>query len=163
MVGLDITPAMLKEGHKEIYKKGEKKRIDLVCASAMSMPFADGVFEVVICGLGTHHMDVPSMLREAKRVLTHKGRLIICDVGATSFWRSFTGRSILWLLMLQYGLINRSARSQAEIEAFKNVRTAQEWFNLLKDCGFVRVRIDEVKPRFPWYPSGLTLRADLGV
>ncbi len=34
---------------------------------------------------------------------------------------------ILWLLMLQYGLINKSARNQAEIEAFKNVRTAEEW------------------------------------
>ncbi len=163
IVGVDITPAMLMEGHRAIASNGTRNTIDLVCASAMHMPFADGVFEVIICGLGTHHMNVPEMLSEARRLLAHTGRLIISDVGATPLWRSALGKLLLRLLMLQYGFINQSARSQAEIAAFQNVRTAQEWSMLLNEFGFTRVNIDEIKPRFPWFPSGLTLQAELPI
>jgi ubiquinone/menaquinone biosynthesis C-methylase UbiE len=161
VVGLDITPAMLMQGRKVIARNVVTNTIDLVCASAMDMPFADGAFEVIICGLGTHHMNVPKMLLEAKRLLAKSGRLIISDVGATPFWRSLVGRILLRLLMLQYGFVNRSARSQAEIEAFQNVRTAQEWTELLMEFGFAKVHIDEIKPRLPWFPCGLTLQAEI--
>lgn len=160
VIGLDITPAMLEQGRRAINKNGAKSSIDLVCASAMEMPFADGVFEVIICALGTHHMNVPKMLQEAKRLLCRNGRMIISDVGATPFWRSLAGKILLRLLMVQYGIANHSARSQAEIEAFKNVRTSQEWLTLLNKCGFLKVHIEEIRPRYPWYPSGLTLQAE---
>lgn len=161
LVGLDITPAMLAEGHKSIRERGKNHSIELVCASAMDMPFVAGVFDVVICGLGTHHMDVPKMLEETSRVLGKKGRLIISDVGASSFWHSWFGKILLRLLMIQYGLVNQSARARAEIEAFQNVRTAKEWIGLLSALGFVRIRVNEVKPRLPWFPSGLTLLAEM--
>jgi ubiquinone/menaquinone biosynthesis C-methylase UbiE len=161
IVGLDITPAMLLQGHREIRAYGIGQKIDLVCASAMDMPFADQTFEVIICGLGTHHMNVPNMLADAKRLLNKNGRLIISDVGATPFWRSFMGKILLRLLMWQYGFVKHSARSQAELEAFNNVRTASEWRTLLNDYGFTNVSIDEVKPRLPWFPSGLTLQAEI--
>ena len=161
LVGLDITPAMLMQGRKLMSSGGFTPKIDLVCASAMEMPFEGGIFDVVICALGTHHMNVPKMLQEARRMLAKNGRLLITDVGATPFWRSPAGRVVLRLLMWQYGLANRSARSQAEIEAFKNVRTGKEWCALLEEYGFVKVRIDEIKPRLPWFPSGLTLQAEI--
>jgi len=163
VVGLDITPAMLMQGRKAMTRNGVTDTIDLICASAMDMPFANGIFDVIICGLGTHHMNVPKMLLEAKRLLVNNGRLIISDVGATPFWRSLMGKILLRLLMLQYGFVNRSARSQAEIEAFQNVRTAQEWSALLESFGFVKVHIDEIKPRLPWFPSGLTLQAEIAI
>ena len=159
IVGLDITPAMLIQGRKAITSKSKKQAIDLVCASAMSMPFADGIFNVIICGLGTHHMNVPRMLMESRRLLAGNGRLIISDVGASPFWRCALGKLLLRLLMLQYGFVNHSARSQAEIDAFQNVRTAQEWLALLHVFGFANVQVEEIKPRLPWFPSGLTLQA----
>ncbi len=161
VVGLDITPAMLLHGRKVITSRGKKNTIDLVCASAMEMPFPSGIFDVVICGLGTHHMNVPKMLFEAKRLLVKKGRLIISDVGATPFWRSRVGKLLIRLLMIEYGFANQSARAQAELEAFQNVRTAREWSELLTGFGYVKIRIDEIKPRFPWFPSGLTLQAEI--
>jgi hypothetical protein len=63
--------------------------------------------------------------------------------------------------MYKYGLTHQSARSQAELEAFQNVRTANEWLALLKDFGYIKVTIDEIKPRLPWFPSGLTLLAEI--
>jgi ubiquinone/menaquinone biosynthesis C-methylase UbiE len=161
VVGLDITAAMLKQGRKTIARNCAINAIDLVCASAMDMPFADGIFDVVICGLGTHHMNVPRMLADVKRLLTKNGRLIISDVGATPFWRSLAGKAVLRLLMWQYGLSNHSARSKAEVEAFGNVRTASEWHTLLSDIGFTKVHINEIKPRLPWFPCGLTLQAEI--
>ena len=161
VVGLDITPAMLLNGQKVIGTHGATNTIDLVCASAMDMPFAKGIFDVIICALGTHHMNVPRMLSEAKRLMAKNGRLIISDVGATPFWRSLGGKLLIRMLMLEYGFINQSARSQAELEAFQNVRTATEWSALLHEFGYVKVHIDEIKPRLPWFPSGLTLRAEI--
>jgi ubiquinone/menaquinone biosynthesis C-methylase UbiE len=161
VVGLDITPAMLQHGREVIARHPQASKIDLVCASAMEMPFADSIFDVIICGLGTHHMNVPKMLFEAKRLLANRGRLIISDVGATPFWRSAAGKLLIKLLMIEYGFVNQSARAQAELDAFQNVRTATEWLDLLSDFGYVKVRIEEIKPRFPWFPSGLTLQAEV--
>jgi ubiquinone/menaquinone biosynthesis C-methylase UbiE len=157
--GLDITQAMLQTGRRELLRQAPGSPIELVCASAMAMPFASGIFDIAICALGTHHMDVPLLLSEARRVLVDGGRLVISDVGATPFWRSALGKLVLWGLMAQYGLANHSARSQAEIEAFKNVRTASEWSHLLEELGFRNIQVDEIRPRYPWYPSGLTMTA----
>jgi len=162
VVGLDITPAMLRQGHKYIQEKGKPFLITLVCASAMEMPFKEGAFNVAVCGLGTHHMEVPRMLSEVKRVLAKGGRLVITDVGASAFWRSQAGKLFLKLLLLRYGLLQGSARAEAEIEAFKNVRTADEWRDLLAEYGFVEIRVTEHRARRPWYPCALTLTAELG-
>ena len=159
IVGLDITLAMLQYGQKNVRAVELSSCISLVCASAMNMPFVKGSFDVVICGLGMHHMDVPQMLSEMRRVLRRGGRLILADVGASAFWRSFAGIALLRVLLARYGLTHRSARGRAEIEAFPNVRTADEWRTLLSNCGFAEIEIAEFRARRPWYPCGLIIRA----
>jgi ubiquinone/menaquinone biosynthesis C-methylase UbiE len=162
VVGLDITPAMLKYGQKNVEATGSSSRISLVCASAMAMPFVEAVFDAAICGLGTHHMDVPQMLSEMRRVLKTGGKLIMADVGASAFWRSFWGMALLKILLTRYGLTRRSARAQAEVEAFPNVRTTDEWRTILADFGFTRIEITESPARRRWYPCALTIRAVAG-
>jgi len=61
--------------------------------------------------------------------------------------------------MARYGLSHSSARGQAELEAFQNVRTAEEWRALLAEVHLEAVDIAVVRPRRPWYPCGLTMRA----
>jgi ubiquinone/menaquinone biosynthesis C-methylase UbiE len=162
VVGLDITPAMLRHGQENVEATGLSSCIRLVCASAMAMPFVEGVFDVVICGLGTHHMDVPQMLSEMRRVLKVGGKLIMADVGASAFWRSLWGRAVLRLLLLRYGLAHSSARAQAEWEALPNVRTAGEWHAVLAEFGFTKVEVIESRARRPWHPHALTMRALAG-
>lgn len=159
VIGLDITPAMLTAGHKFLVDEGLSTSIWLVCASAMEIPFANDMFDVVLCGLGTHHMEVPRMLGEVRRILKSNGRLVIADVGATSFWRSGVGNLLLRILLLRYGYITGSARAQAEIEAFSNVRTANEWQTLLANLGFSHIHINQFEARRPWYPCALMLKA----
>jgi hypothetical protein len=80
-------------------------------------------------------------------------------VGATPFWRSLWGSLVLRLLLMQYGWLQGSARARAEIEAFQNVRTADEWRALLHHHGFSQVHIQEIPARRPYYPCGLTMTA----
>jgi len=159
IVSVDVSQAMLSEGRRALSENLDSKNIDRVCASAMEMPFDDGAFNVIICGLGAHHMNVPKMLAEAKRLLAKDGRLVIGDMGATPFWRRTVGKIVLGLLMVERGFIRRSSRSRAEAEAYKNVRTAREWLDILLDFGFTKIHIEDFRPRRPWFPSRLTLQA----
>jgi ubiquinone/menaquinone biosynthesis C-methylase UbiE len=159
VVGLDITLAMLRYAQKNVEAAGSSSCINLVCASAMDMPFVEATFDAVVCGLAMHHMDVPRMLSEMRRVLRRGGRLIMADVGASAFWRSFLGIALLKILLARYGLTHRSARWRAEIEAFPNIRTASEWRILLSGCGFTKIEITEFRARRPWYPCALIMKA----
>jgi ubiquinone/menaquinone biosynthesis C-methylase UbiE len=160
VVGLDITPAMLKHGRKNVEAAGSSSRINLVCASAMAMPFVEGVFDIVICGLGMHHMDVSQVLFEMKRVLKEGGHFIIACVGVPAFWRSFWGNALIKTMALLYKVTHRSARAQAEVAAVLNIHTAGEWHTILSDFGFTKIEITAVcqTHRF-WHPDALTLRA----
>ena len=75
IVGIDITPAMLVQGTDYITRVGLAPRISQVCGSGMQLPFAADSFDAVICGLGTHHMDVQQLLVESRRVLKGSGYL----------------------------------------------------------------------------------------
>ena len=160
VVGLDITPAMLKHGQKNVEATGSASRINLVCASAMAMPLVEGVFDAVICGLGMHHMDVPRVLSEMRRVLKEGGHLVMACVGAPSLWRSSLANALIWVAALLYKLTHRSARAQAEVAAVPNIRTAGEWRTILSDFGFTKTEITAIYQghRF-WHPDALTLRA----
>jgi ubiquinone/menaquinone biosynthesis C-methylase UbiE len=159
VVGLDLTPAMLARARQQNRSGVVHTSTGLVCGSAMRLPFTDGLFDGVVCALGTHHMDVPCMLAEARRVLRDGGMLFVADVGASSFWRSSMGGALLRVLMAGYGIRTRSARGKAEIEAFRNVHTAGEWRALLAEGGLMEITIEERQARRPWFPSGLTILA----
>lgn len=83
----------------------------------------------------------------------------MADVGASAFWRSFWGIALLRILLARYGLTHRSARGQAEVEAFPNIRTAGEWRTLLSGSGFTKIEIAEFRARRPWYPRALIMKA----
>ena len=62
----------------------------------MQIPLGADSFDVVMCGLGTHHMDVPLLLSEIRRVLRSEGHLVMADVGAPAAWRTLWGRALVW-------------------------------------------------------------------
>jgi ubiquinone/menaquinone biosynthesis C-methylase UbiE len=52
----------------------------LVQASMMRLPFADGIFDTVVCGLAVGHApDLQAWMREAARVLAPQGALVYSD------------------------------------------------------------------------------------
>ena len=162
-IGLDITPAMLEYGRRDVDAKGLAPRIKLVCASAMAMPFVGGVFDKVICGLGTHHMDVPQMLSEMNRVLKAGGELVLAEVAASPSWKLPGIKTIIRIAALLHFLLERNvARAWAEVDAVSHIYTADEWRTILSDFGFTRIEITEYPARRRWYPCALIMRAVAG-
>jgi len=68
IIGLDITEAMLRRGKKKIEENNSTSLIRLTCGDAMKMPFNQLSFNMVICGLAVHHMDVDLLLSEMERI-----------------------------------------------------------------------------------------------
>ena len=162
VVGLDITPAMLEYGRKRIEAAGLSSTISLVCASAMDMPFGQGAFDRIICGFGMHHMKVTQVLSEMRHVFKRGGKLTLAAAGASRFWRSPWGRTLLRILLIYNGLSPKTARGRAEVEALRNLRTPDEWRDMLSDAGFTEIEVSESKARRAWYPCTLSIRAVAG-
>ncbi len=81
---LDLTEAMLEQGEKLAEQSGIRN-ISFVVGNAMSLPYGDETFDLVITRLSLHHFTEPEKLfREMQRVLKVGGKLVIWDMEATS-------------------------------------------------------------------------------
>lgn len=159
VVGLDITLAMLRRGKKLL----DNPDVGLVCASAMAMPYGAHSFDVVMCGLATHHMDIPVLISEIKRTLKPGGKLTIADVGGSAVWRLPIVRFFLKVMAFVYFLaVENVARAWAEADGVSNVLCAEDWANLLFQMGFNEVTVVELPSKFKWIPSPLIIKAIRG-
>ncbi|RPJ26837.1 MAG: methyltransferase domain-containing protein, partial [Planctomycetaceae bacterium] len=133
--------------------------IFLVGGSGMELPFAPEVFDVVICAFGTHHMHVPRLLQEMRRVLRAGGRLVVAEAGAPSYWRTIVGRVLVKILLSAFGLTKSKARAQIEEDAFGHIYTSEEWRAMLSGAGFGEIRLRPSRARRIWYPRALAMCA----
>lgn len=159
VVGLDVTPAMLEQARSRCLANGSAEQIHLVCASGIAMAFAGCTFDGVICGFGTHHMHVPSLLSEMRRVLKEGGWLVLAEAAAPASWRRWWGRAFLGLSLHAYGWMTSGARARAESEAVSNLHTGTEWRALLGAAGFTAIEMREERARRVGYPRALLIRA----
>jgi SAM-dependent methyltransferase len=87
-VGIDLTPAMLREAHDS----GGA----LVAGDAASLPFADAAFDLVVSRNATHHLPDPAaVFRECARVLKPGGRLVHEDMAAAEDLRERDGQETI--------------------------------------------------------------------
>ncbi len=73
VVGLDISPTMLREAERRLADRIEAGTARLVTGSAVDLPFADGEFSAVTA------INAPVKHAEAFRVLRPGGRLVFAD------------------------------------------------------------------------------------
>ena len=79
-VTLDLSPSLLRLGQDRLARAGLPAR--LVRSDMTALPFADGTFEAAIVVDALHHVpDVEAALREARRVLSPGGRLVLAEPG----------------------------------------------------------------------------------
>ena len=81
LVGVDISPAMVAQGQRNVKTCGRDTRIEVRLASANALPFADGTFDRVISTGSLHHWRDPvNALSEARRVLEADGYALMYDL-----------------------------------------------------------------------------------
>jgi ubiquinone/menaquinone biosynthesis C-methylase UbiE len=158
--GLDITMSMLGHARKKMIAGNIQEQIDLVCASAMEVPYASDSFALVTCALATHHMDVKLLLSEAWRILDEDGMLSIADVGGSNLWESPAIKFFLRIAAFTYFLFKENInRAWAEAGAVSNVRSGEEWLDLLLETGFRDIKITKLKSKHRWIPEPLVIQA----
>ena len=158
--GLDITLSMLLNAKTKFTVQKLPSQINLVCASAMSIPYASNSFDLITCALATHHMDVKLLLSESQRILRDGGTLSIADVGGSSLWKSPIVKFFLQVAAFGYFLFKENInRAWAESEAVSNVRSKEEWFDLLTEVGFKNIKITKLKSKHRWIPEPLVIQA----
>lgn len=160
ITGLDITEAMLVKGKKEIFKLDSNNSITLTCGDAMALPFSSQTFDVVLSGLASHHMNIPLMLAENKRVLKPGGLLSIIDIGMSPFWKLPIIRDLVKVIVFLVFLFQKNpVRAWAEAAAMKNTRTPEGWKSELEKAGFKDIMITKLSSKYSWIPEPLTIQS----
>ncbi|MDA1188260.1 MAG: ubiquinone/menaquinone biosynthesis methyltransferase [Chloroflexi bacterium] len=81
VVGLDLTPPMLRLASKKVAKNGTAPKIQFMVGDAQSLPFPDAMFACATVGFGVRNFpDLPGALQEMKRVLKPGGRLAVLEI-----------------------------------------------------------------------------------
>ncbi len=105
-------------------------------------------------------MDVRLLLSESWRILDQGGMLSIADVGGSNLWKSPVVKFFLRIAAFIYFLYTENIhRAWAEAEAVSNVRSKEEWFDLLVKTGFRDIKITKLKSKYIWVPEPLVIQA----
>jgi len=159
--GLDITHSMLVRAQRLNEVENCPAAIKLTCASAMEMPYAPSSYDLVFCGLATHHMDVDQLLMEVHRILRFGGSLAFADAGSSNLWNLPGVKWVIRLFAFGYYLLNENmTRAWAEAGAVSNVRTEEEWYTLLNKHNFSNISITKLERKHFWIPGALIIRAE---
>ena len=126
VVAVDLTEQML-----DLARRGGRTK--LVCADAMALPFADGVFDCVFVGYGLRNfLHLSTALAEIYRVTRLGGMMVSLDffLPANALWRKLYlgylyAQGAFWGLLLHgrartYTYIPDSLRSFISIEDFSS-------------------------------------------
>jgi ubiquinone/menaquinone biosynthesis C-methylase UbiE len=159
--GLDITLSMLMHARKRLSDQDDHTNRNLVCASAMEMPYANSSFSQVICGLATHHMDVKKLINESYSILQNGGKLTIADVGGAKILKFPPVKFIVRVFAFCYFfLFENKVRAWAESRAVSNVLSREDWNLILMNSGFRNIVIQKLSSRYFWVPAPLLIKAE---
>lgn len=89
LVAVDVSPEVLAVARKHCHGSP----VDLRCADARTLPFADLSFDVALCSLALHHFDRP----DASRVLSEMWRVSRVGVVVTDLSRGYVAYLGTWL------------------------------------------------------------------
>src|SRR5690606_23749826 len=82
VVGLDLSPSMLKIAAKNLRDLDNPQRVQLLVGNAMDLPFPDNSFDRVVIGYGLRNgADMRRALHELYRVLQPEGRAVSLELG----------------------------------------------------------------------------------
>jgi len=164
IVGQDITEKMLQKGTREISPDDINTSITLVCSDAMALPFTAQSFDLVVSGLASHHMNIPLMLSEMKRILTHGGVISIIDVGSSPLWENPILKGFARVFAFFYFLLKETpSRAWMEAMSITNLRTPEGWERELSILELQGISITKLPSKYKLLPEPLYITCNSGV
>jgi len=80
IIGLDISPGMLKVGKKKVLDKHMEKTIEMIEGDSENLPFEDNMFDAVTVAFGVRNFEtLEKGLLEIHRVLKPKGTFVVLE------------------------------------------------------------------------------------
>ncbi|MBM3138063.1 MAG: class I SAM-dependent methyltransferase [Chloroflexi bacterium] len=160
IIGLDITYGMLAEGKRLLSAENISELVPQVSASALEMPFAAGIYDVVICCLATHHMEVNLLLENIIHVLKPGGKVLLADAGGSSAWKNSLVKGFIKIAAFFYFLFQENfSRAKAEMSAIGNIHSFEKWEEMMRLSGFSCIELTKMKSKKFWAPDPLIIRA----
>lgn len=138
ITGLNITPSQVRLARERVAERGMADRVNLLQASATSMPLPDGAFDQVVGVECAFHFDTrEDFFREAFRVLKPGGRLALADVIMADPdprpFRRWTQRFNWKFFMQKYAV------------PAANADTRETYAAKLRSAGFVDVTVESIR------------------
>jgi ubiquinone/menaquinone biosynthesis C-methylase UbiE len=129
IAGVDLSTGMLAEARRKL-----PRRAIVVAGDATRLPFRAAAFEVAVSVSALHHWRDPgTVLREARRVLRPRGRLVITD------WCGDR-----WVERIRAALHRR--HDHAHLRVYRSSELAA----LMRDAGFREVHVERWRSGWQW-------------
>jgi demethylmenaquinone methyltransferase / 2-methoxy-6-polyprenyl-1,4-benzoquinol methylase len=124
-------------------RAGRHRKVPLVGADALALPFADGVFDAVTISFGLRNVaDTDAALAEMARVTRPAGRLVVCEF-STPTWRPFRTVYLEYLMRALPAVARRvSSNPEAYVYLAESIRawpTQQALAHRISAAGWTNV------------------------
>jgi demethylmenaquinone methyltransferase/2-methoxy-6-polyprenyl-1,4-benzoquinol methylase len=148
IIGLDFTKRMLERARDKIKRIGLNSRISLAIGTVEETPCLDKTFDCVTIAFGLRNVsDIPSGIKEIKRVLKEGGRVVILE-----FSKPCKGiiSKVAWFYMKNIlptigGIISGSKASYQYLpDSISSYFKPEEVSSLLSRYGFINVKIKKL-------------------
>ncbi|MBD3197526.1 MAG: methyltransferase domain-containing protein [Candidatus Lokiarchaeota archaeon] len=135
VLGLDITPEMIKEAKKRTNGKSYEDKIEYRLGSALDIPSKDNIFDVVWGqDAWCYVRDKPRLIQEVKRVLKSEGVLAFTDW----IWGSSE-------------IPESKADYLMEFMVFPNLQTLEGYLQLIEDSGLKILEKEDLSTDFGYH------------
>lgn len=146
--GIDISESMLGIGKEKVAKRNLTQRIELVHASALSIPFPDNHFDAAMVAFGVRNFeDLTIGLKEISRVLKPGSELGVLEFSMPKHWplNALYRFYFRKLLPRVGGLIsgNRDAYSYLP-ESVATFPEGDGFATILTECGYKNVEVKKL-------------------
>lgn len=144
IVGLDISPGMLKVGQRKVEDKGLDDRIEMIVGDSENLPFEDSTFDAITVAFGIRNFEhLKKGLKEILRVLKPGGIFVILEtsVPTKSPYKQGYRLYTKYLLPLIGKLFSRDKKAYSYLSESASVFPyGEEMNNILEQIGFIDVR-----------------------
>ena len=149
VVGTDFCPEMLLLGKDKIRSEAPGRRLSLMVADTLGLPFPDNMFDIVSVGFGIRNVsDLEGGIREMTRVAKPGGRVVILEFSMPENGMLNTAYRIYFTRVLP--LIGRTV-SQSGNNAYNYLPDSvlkfprgKEMCGIMEDCGLTKVSATEL-------------------